>query len=451
MSTSLWAAAEESNVATTTKPPADENQTPAKKQRDLHPPTINAISEALLIRAQNVPNMPFRIFKEDVGNIEAWEITLTAGKLAQQFVEEWQQQEQLTLEKHEEEMQVVAGRVMAVLTRSEELEEELVKRCSKMSEELIFSLGVPTEELKTLQTSSEDVIYNLRDASAAIDAACLFDPQLRYNRAKSLLAMFLHEIEGPGLRRNNVAFPCMDVDFLSADDFDALLGAANDSSDDFHSVKENSVENVETTVEEKAPPSQSLHPVTIDAIEEAFRLRAQNMTLSPLRLLDSNMEFFEVQYSIMKFADRFLEKYTKGSKNNETPTWTEAELQTIGGRIVGVLIRLDDLEWEWNHRVSTSTIGQPESPDMIPYNQWKTILGLHPKNIEQRCIKTLDMALLEENDFARARAERMLALFLLNIEKPGMKASGNEAPGGSEVNFIKDETQLNLMMPKRTE
>ena len=101
--------------------------------------------------------------------------------------------------------------------------------------------------------------------------------------------------------------------------------------------------------------------------------------------------------------------------------------------------------------MSTSTIGQPESPDMIPYNQWKTILGLHPNNIEQRCIKTLDMALLEENDFARARAERMLALFLLNIEKPGMKASGNEAPGGSEVNFIKDETQLNLMMPKRTE
>lgn len=446
----LWAAASagESNLAPTTIPPA-ENETPVKKKRDLHPPVIEAISHGLLIRAQNVPTSPLRILEED-GNIEPWQITLTAGKIAQQFVEEWQKREELTLEENEEEMQVVSGRVFAVLTRLEELEEELLKRCNKVSEELTFSFGVPPEELKTLQESSEDAsIEQIRGAAAAIDAACLFDQQLRYNRAKSLLAMFLHEIEGPGLRRNNVVLPCMAVDFLSVDHFDALLGAVNDvsgSSGAINSVEEKSVENVETTV--RAPPSQSLHPVTIDAIADAFRVRAQNITTSPLRLLDSNMEWFDVQYSIMKFAERFLEKCTKDNKNNEEPKWTEEELQTIGGRIVGVLIRLDDLEWEWNHRVSTSTLCKPESPDMIPYNQWKSTLGLHPDNVEQRCIKTLDMALLEENDFARTRAEKMLALFLLNIEGPGMKASGNKAPDDSEVDFIQDSTQLNLMMPK---
>jgi len=450
----LWgAAAGGSNAATTTILPAEDETAPVKKQLDLHPPVIDAISQGLLIRAQNVQQMPLRILEED-GNIEPWQITLTAGKIAQQFAEEWQKQEQLTLEENEEEMQVVSGRVFAVLTRLEELEEELLKRCNKVSEEVIFNLGVPAEELKTLEASSEDVtITQMRDAAAAIDAACLFDQQLRYNRAKSLLAMFLHEIEGPGLRRNNVVLPCMDVDFLSVDHFDALLGAANDvsdSSNDINSAEDNSVESVET-VEEKATPSQSLHPVTIDAIEEAFRVRAQNITTSPLRLLDSNMEWFEVQYSIMKFAERFLETCTKGSKSNEEPEWTEEELQTIGGRIVGVLVRLDDLEWEWNHRVSTSTLGQPESPDMIPYNQWKSVLGLHPDNVEQRCIKTLDVALLEENCFARARAEKMLALFLLNIEGPGMKASGNKAPDGSEVDFIQDSTQLKLMMPKKKE
>lgn len=460
----LWGTASgESNVATNTLQPT-ENQTPAENQQlDLHPPAIDAIAKGLLVRAQNVPNMPFRIFEDDNGDIEPWQVTLSAGKVAQQSVEEWLKEEQLSFAENEEDLQVVAGRAVAVLTRLEELEEELLKRCNKMSEDAIFNLGVPSEELKTFQSITKDAtVKELRDAAAVIDAACLFDEQLRYNRAKSLLAMFLHEIEGPGLRRNGVVLPCMDVDFLSEETFDVLLGSAigndvNDSSDDKNKMVESAEnhniekceENAEKNVEEKAMPSQSLHPITIDAIEEAFRLRAQNMTTSPLRLLDSNMEWFEVQYSIMKYTERFLEDYTKDSKNsNDEPKWTEEEFQTIGGRIVGVLVRLDDLEWEWNHRVTTSKLGQPESADMIPYDQWKSILGLHPDNVEQRCIKTLDRALLEESDFARARAERMLALFLLNIEGPAMKASGNLSPDGSEVDFIQDATQLSLMMPK---
>ena len=424
----------DASVATTT----ESIQSKMEEKRDLHPPTLNAITEALLVRAQNVKGMPMRIVDDD-GSIEPWEITLTCGKIAQQSVEEWMKQEQLTLQENEDEMQVVAGRVVAVLTRLDELEEELLKRCNNLSDEKsAFSLGVPLEELSASQIS---------DKAAAIDAACLFDQQLRYNRAKSLLAMFLHEIEGPGLRRNNVVLPCMDVDFLSEEQFNALLVTASDAVDD--SSGQNSVDIVESVVEEKVP-KQSLHPVTIDAIAEAFILRAQNVTTSPLRLLDSNMEWFEVQYSIVKFADRFLEKHTKGNKNGDVLTWTEEELQTIGGRIVGVLTRLDDLEWEWNHRVCSSILGNPDSPDMIPYDEWKSILGLY-HNVEQNCIKTLDMALLEEEDFARVRAERMLALFLLNIEGPGLKASGRTVPGGSEVDFIRDEAQLALMMPKLKE
>ena len=64
--------------------------------------------------------------------MEPWEITLTAGKIAQRFAEEWLQQMQLDTERYaqsveeiDEEMQVLAGRTVAVLTRLEELEEEL--------------------------------------------------------------------------------------------------------------------------------------------------------------------------------------------------------------------------------------------------------------------------------------------------------------------------------------
>jgi len=393
--------------------------------------------------------------------MEPYEVTFSAGKIAQRAVGEWQQEQQrlgLLTEDDEEALQVMAGRIVGLMTRAEELEEELLNRCCKTecSDDFV-SLGVPEEELKAWQSNDDsNTKQRISDAAAAIDAACLFDEPLRYNRARSLLAMFLHEVEGPGLRQNNVVIPCMDVDFLLEEEWSLLFGS-NDkeekddqlSSDpvvvDKKSAKEESDEPGDIMADEKQPERPSLHPITIDAIEEGFRLRAQNMTTSPLRLIDQQTEWFEVQYSVMKFADRFLEKYTKV---NDEFQWTEEELQTIGGRIVGTLMRLEDLEWEWNHRICTSSLAEADSPSMIPYALWKTTLGLHPEDVEQKCPLTLDTALLEEKDFARARAERMLALFLTNIEAPGLEGSDNTFPGGSYPDFIEDTVQLELMKPK---
>src|SRR6056300_1335452 len=53
----------DASVATTTEP----IQSKMEEQRDLHPPTLNAITEALLIRAQNVKDMPMRIVDDDGG------------------------------------------------------------------------------------------------------------------------------------------------------------------------------------------------------------------------------------------------------------------------------------------------------------------------------------------------------------------------------------------------
>ncbi|KAL7527428.1 hypothetical protein ACHAXR_001956, partial [Thalassiosira sp. AJA248-18] len=405
---------------------------------DLHPPTLQAIAQALVIRAQNTPDMPLRFI--DDGSMEPWQITMSCGKIAQSAAEEWARQEQLNPMENEadqELMQVMAGRVVAVLTRLEELEEDLLNRCCSSkgnSDDDEFScLGVPDEELKAWQqTDNNDSNNNKRvsDAAAAIDAACLFDEPLRNKRARSLLAMFLHEIEGPGLRANNVVIPCMDVDFLPADEWDMLFsskdgeeGGAEVSSDsDDESGKSERVDAIADDSDEEetadksgddmaeddevSAPRPSLHPITIDAIEEAFRLRAQNSTTSPLRFLNQQSEWFEIQYSIMKFADRYLEKYSakKAVAGNSDDAddvfqWTEEELQTIGGRIVGVLMRLDDLEWEWNHRIRTSlSFVEVDYPSTIPNEMWKTTLGLHPDNMEQNCVRTVDMALLEEKE-----------------------------------------------------
>jgi len=68
--------------------------------------------------------------------------------------------------------------------------------------------------------------------------------------------------------------------------------------------------------------------------------------------------------------------------------------------------------------------------------------------VEQDCFLTVDTALAAEKDFARARAEKMLALFLMNIESPGLEASGSKVPGGSNPDFIDDSVLLELMMPR---
>lgn len=407
--------------------------------------------------------MPLRFV--DDGNMEAWQITMTAGKIAQRVAEQWAEQQSLDFNKNKDEevLQVMAGRVVGTVVRFEELEEELLKRCYKIeSSEECFGLGVPEEELTAWQTTNvDDPTKHVSDAAAAIDAACLFDETLRVNRARSLLAMFLHEIEGPGLRANNVAIPCMDVDFLSKEEWSMLFppkgeedGELSTDGSGSAAVDNSSAEEDESLLEDE-PERPSLHPIAIDAIEEAFRLRSQNSTTSPLRIIDQQMEWFEVQYSIVKYADRFLEKFTKPSRRSKSSKddellnqWTAEELQTVGGRIVGVLMRLDDLEWEWNHRITTSSLGETDHPDMIPDDLWKTTLGLHPDNVEQKCFLTVDTALTEEKEFARARAERMLALFLMNIESPGLEASGDKVPGGSYPDFIEDAVQLELMMPK---
>lgn len=259
--------------------------------------------------------------------------------------------------------------------------------------------------------------------------------------------MFLREVEGPGMRQNNVVVPCMDVDFLSDDEFDVLFASrvedATENSMDSKTANEDAPNDAAGVADEDESVDErpSLHPITIDAIEDAFRLRAQNSTTSPLRLIDDRSEWFDVQYSIIKFAERFMEKYTNAEGALQL---TVEEQQTIGGRIVGVLMRLDDLEWEWNHRVTTSPL-----VNEVECHLWKTMVGLHPGNVEQNCIRTVDEALLEDEDFARARAERMLALFLLNIEGPGLEASGESIPGGSSpADFIDDAVQLKLMMPR---
>ena len=423
---------------------------------NLHPPTIAALSRAFLVRAENNPDMMLRF---DQNKMEAWEIALNAGKVSQAAVEAFVKEHGLdpTNESHVEMTQVLGGRIVAVITRFDELEEDLLGRCARRLEELeedpparmnrFVRVGVPDSELEAF--ASVDTQLGLSDGASpadAFDAECLFCEGLRTDRARSLLAMFLNEIEGPGLRKNGVEVPCMEVDFLGDEEWEILfgfksddgLGEANKDANTASSPKQDaSADSVESDTGAMAPSTSPLHPVVLDAVEEGLRLRSKNITTSPLRLIDDSIEMYEVQLTVGKFVERFL-----GSRDDLNEFTTE-EVEVIGGRAVGALMRLEDLEWEWNHRVTSSG-----SFSDMGVEEYMHDVGL-AMGKEQTDVGAVDQLLLEDSQFARSRAERLYGLFLMSLEGPGVEASGHSIPHGSFADFIDDEVQIELMKPRQ--
>ena len=387
---------------------------------DIHGPAIDAIAHGLYIREQGLKDMPLKFV--DDGEMEPWQVTYAAGKISEGAVIGWKRQREYSPKTEQEEKaleQALGGRIFAVLTRLDDLE-EILEETSRQAgpddlDEVWNSLGVS---------------FNPAELESRLNK----DEAFRRNRARSLLALFLHTIEGPGMRRNNIVIPCMEIDFLTVDEKQVLLFDLNEKK-----TTSNGESNTITTYEEEEEDNlrPSLHPITIQAIVEGFQLRAQNSTTSPLRLISDETEWYEVQYSAVKFAERFM------GRNNKDGKFTEEEAQTIGGRIVAILMRLDDLEWEWNHRIETSSFATQNTATST--TDWKKKFGLLSN---EKDIQTLDQTLLDDDEFTKTRSERMLAIFLLNLEGPAMKKSGNKVPGGYHVDFIDDVAQLELMKPK---
>lgn len=174
----------------------------------LHPLTINGIAAVLKERAkQTLPRL------SDSG-VEPLQVALAAGKIASQAVAARQASstaDGMTLTAEEE--QTVAGRIIGVAMRLDDLERGLHEKCqqhswiAKYDEWSIF--GVLEDE-----PSSSD---------AAMDARVLDDPLFVLNRAECLLALFLATVEAPELEAKNVTVPCRQIDFLDEDRRDVLL------------------------------------------------------------------------------------------------------------------------------------------------------------------------------------------------------------------------------------
>ena len=178
----------------------------------------------------------------------------------------------------------------------------------------------------------------------------------------------------------------------------------------------------------------SLHPVTINALSEALKLRAKNLEDLPLRRTEG-VEPLQIALAAGRVATEAIHKRQQASKEDGM-TLEAKEEQTIAGRVVGVMMRVEDLEEMLIEKCSTVTwIGK--------YNEWASF-GLLGKTEND---KEVDDRLKDDPLFCMSRAECLLALFLETVEKPTLEKSGETVPGGSVVDFL-DADRKEVLIPE---
>ena len=118
----------------------------------------------------------------------------------------------------EQEESTVAGRIVGVAVRLDRLEERLRELCTqtpwiaKYNEWDAF--GILPHETSNDSSSANNIAHRLRT-----------DPLWTVCRAECLLALYLHEVEGPELLQKNLTVPGgTTVNFLDSDRLDVLLG-----------------------------------------------------------------------------------------------------------------------------------------------------------------------------------------------------------------------------------
>lgn len=215
------------------KNPGDQLRASTGKRPSLHPTTINAISQALLIRSypKSYPDIPIQISttsSDDTQEYTALDVAVSAGKIAMEAIDK-RTKASTAVEGDDDsvftptECQLVAGRVVGVVMRFQELEQLLLERVngvswvSKYGEEASF--GILSNELKLfkdgeLENCQDEVCSMLKD-----------DPLLRMCRAECLLGLFLHTIEQPSLEQAGKTADDGAVvsDFLDSDRIEALF------------------------------------------------------------------------------------------------------------------------------------------------------------------------------------------------------------------------------------
>lgn len=208
----------------------------------IHPTAINAIAEALKARAtqsleakrqsktktgkddeDDEEMMHFRVSE----TVEPLMVMVTAGQFASDAIQKRQESSEadgMLLNQAEE--QTLAGRIMGVIMRLDDLEPELAERAGSVDwvaqydEWGSFGLLASENESASNEDNGDD------DGLEIVHAKILDDPLFCMNRAECLLGIFLQEVEIPQLKKVNETVPDdSKIDFLDEDRRDVILGS----------------------------------------------------------------------------------------------------------------------------------------------------------------------------------------------------------------------------------
>jgi hypothetical protein len=180
----------------------------------------------------------------------------------------------------------------------------------------------------------------------------------------------------------------------------------------------------------------SLHPVTINALTEALRARARNLSDIPMRVNESTQPV-EVAVAAGSIASSAIEKRQKTS-NDDGMTMTVVEEQTIAGRVVGVVMRFDDLEQKlWSKCQVAGWVSK--------YGEWDSFGVLVDESDVDKAVSLIDERIASDPLFTMNRAECLLAIFLQTVEAPALLKANQTVPGGSAADFL-DADRLEVLL-----
>ena len=166
----------------------------------------------------------------------------------------------------------------------------------------------------------------------------------------------------------------------------------------------------------------SLHPTTINAIADALKARAMKQEGTNFRL-DDDVSPMDIALTASSIASNAITKRQESS-DQDGMKLTPQEQQTIAGRVVGVVMRLDELESALLEKVAS--VGW-----IAKYNEWATF-GV----LESETNETVDKRVKDDPLFGMSRAECLLALFLNTVEAPQLEKVGESVPDGSKIDFL---------------
>jgi hypothetical protein len=210
----------------------------------------------------------------------------------------------------------------------------------------------------------------------------------------------------------------------------------------------------------------SLHPTTINCIAEALLLRSsrtdddESNRHIAIDIRNPNNEPLQIAITAGDIATSAILRRSNATKVDGTADnssiFTTEESQLISGRVVGVVMRLHDLEMELVQRVSLVHWVQKyneESSFGVLVEECQRVRGGDSSLSSSSSMNNDDEMLLAARIrtdplFRMNRAECLLALFLTNVERPRMEAMNMILPGGgSDVDFI-DDDRLRVILPE---